>query len=134
MIFTNAINKMRRPVLLGAAGLLFSLIFSPGAIAESPKERLTLEIEQIERRIEEKEEDLQLKRREYIQVRTNLKEAARTGFLGFWRTEEEIQALLQAKDSMANVKKEYTQIRRNIRRLRTRLRETKREKALETRR
>lgn len=84
--------------------------------------------------LEELSKELSLKREEYIEVRNDLKEAARTGFLGFWRTEEEIQRLLKAKEKMAEVKKEYTGIRREISGLKSRLRQVEREKALQERR
>jgi hypothetical protein len=58
--------------------------------------------------------ELKQKKKEYIKAKKNLKNIASTGFLGFGRTKEEIQALLKAKKEVVGLKKEYNEIKQNI--------------------
>lgn len=112
------------------AGLSFSILL----FADSVTEELSQEISQIEGLLEEKKEKLAEKRSQYRKARVSLKEAAKTGFLGFWRSQEEIQKLLDAKDKTESINREYKDAAREMSRLRRQLRELERERALQERR
>lgn len=118
-------------MLVAATGFL---ALSRPVFAGTFQEELALKIEKTEASLKEREKELSLKRREHNKIRDNLKEAARTGFLGFWRTEKELETLLEAKEEMNKVNREYTKIRREISRLKTKLRKLERERALQERR
>lgn len=78
-------------------------------------------VKQIQDLLEKNRKELRLKKEEYIQAKKDLKKNARTGFLGFGRTKEEIQSLRKAKKKVTKLKKEYNNIKRNIKRLKKEL-------------
>ncbi|MCF7916288.1 MAG: hypothetical protein K9L61_00730, partial [Candidatus Omnitrophica bacterium] len=61
-----------------------------------PKIKQT-EVEKIQALLKEKKKELSRKRKEYIQTKKDLKKAARSGFFGFGRSQEEVQKLIEAK-------------------------------------
>ncbi|MFO8052569.1 MAG: hypothetical protein R6U54_01230 [Candidatus Omnitrophota bacterium] len=85
------------------------------------KQRKLKGVEQIQDLLEKNRKELRLKKKEYIQAKKDLKKNARTGFLGFGRTKEEIQSLRKAKNEVTKLKKEYNNIKQNIKKLRKEL-------------
>lgn len=69
---------------------------------------------QIQELLGKNRKELKQKKKEYIKAKKKFKNIASTGFLGFFRTKEETQALLKTKKEVVKLKKEYNNIKQNI--------------------
>ncbi|MCF7877972.1 MAG: hypothetical protein K9L95_00690 [Candidatus Omnitrophica bacterium] len=69
---------------------------------------------QIENLLEEKRKELKMEKKEYGKAKKSLKEAARTGFFGFGRSQEETRALVRAKKRVEGLKRGVGALKREI--------------------
>jgi len=130
-LFRFKMNKRKKSIYFFVLSFFLLTVFvGPGKTAGSAE----AEIERLKQRLENKREELSLEREAYLEARRDWKEAARTGFLGFGRTKEETQILIEAREVLTQIQKSYTGIRRRISSLERELRKAEREKALEERR
>jgi phage-related minor tail protein len=88
---------------------------------------------QIESLLEEKRQELTIKKKEYRKAKKSLKEAARTGFFGFGRSQEETQVLVEAKERASKLKRGINALKREINLLKKELNLAKKIKILRER-
>lgn len=88
---------------------------------------------QIENLLEKKRQELTIKKKEYRKAKKNLKEAARTGFFGFGRSQEETQVLVEAKERAGKLKRGINALKREINLLKKELNLAKKIKILRER-
>lgn len=74
-------------------------------------------VEKIQSLLEEKQKELSNKRKEYVQAKIDLKNAAQSGFFGFGRSRAEVQKIVKAKEKVIETKKEYIDIKKEINQL-----------------
>ncbi|MCF7875094.1 MAG: hypothetical protein K9L87_01475 [Candidatus Omnitrophica bacterium] len=88
---------------------------------------------QIENLLEEKRQELIIRKKEYRKAKISLKEAARTGFFGFGRSQEETRVLVEAKERAGKLKRGINALKREINLLKKELNLAKKIKILRER-
>jgi hypothetical protein len=127
-------------ILIMPAGLLAEITLSgSGEAKEIDNSQVSQSItqlkapKQIENLLEEKKQELTIKKKEYRKAKKSLKEAARTGFFGFGRSQEETQVLVEAKEKAGRLKRGINVLKQEINLLKKELNLAKKIKILQER-